>query len=182
MGSKAMARVEALIRDVCADLEVLRQRIEALEAGTRPCSREEIVAFLDQFRAGEVLGAEAFGVWAAATSDEALRGSLRVIQLRESGHSRLLEERLKELGGSPRFRYPDDALSHEFYGARDRSDAEKLRAFLALAPPEKVLPELDRAVARLSADPESQALVCAIARDERATLELLQEECERRAA
>lgn len=182
MGDKAMARVEALLREMCAEVGALRQRVEALEAGTRPCSREEILSFIDQFRAGEALGAEVFGVWAAATPDEALRGGLRVIQLREAGHSRLLEERLKELGGSPAFRYPDDALPHEFYGARERSDAEKLRAFLALVPPDKVLPELDRAVARLCADPETQALVCAIARDERATLELLQQECERRAA
>lgn len=182
MGEKAMARVEALIREVCAEVDALRQRVEALESGARPCSREEIVQFLDQFRAGEALGAEVFGAWAAATPDQALRGSLRVVQLREAGHSRLLEERLKELGGSPQFRYPDDALSYELYASREKSDAEKLSAFLALVPPERVLAELDRSVARLCADPETQALVCAIARDERATLDLLTQECERRAA
>jgi hypothetical protein len=182
MGEKAMARVETLIREVCAEVGALRQRVEALEAGTRPCSREEIIGFLDQFRAGEALGAELFGGWAAATRDESLRGGLRVIQLREAGHSRLLEERLKELGGSPQFRYSEEVLPHELYVSRDRSDAEKLRAFLERVPPEKVLAELDRNVARLCADPETQALVGAIARDERATLELLQRECERLSA
>jgi hypothetical protein len=182
MGEKAMARVEALIREVCAEVGALRQRVEALEAGARPCSREEIIGFLDQFRAGEALGAELFGGWAAATRDESLRGGLRVIQLREAGHSRLLEERLKELGGSPQFRYPGDAIPHELYVSRDKPDAEKLREFLERVPPEKVLADLDRNIARLCADPETQALVGAIARDERATLELLQRECERLSA
>jgi hypothetical protein len=182
MGEKAIARMEALVREVCAEVGALRQRVEALESGMRPYSREEIVEFIDRFRAGEALGAEVFGAWAAATSDEALRGGLRVVQLREAGHSRLLGERLKELGGSPQFRYPDDALPHELYGSREKSDAEKLRAFLALVPPERVLADLDRTIARMCADPETQALVCSIARDERATLELLQQECERRSA
>jgi hypothetical protein len=181
MGQKAMVRIEALIGEMSADVAALRQRVEALESAARPCSREEIVQFLDQFRAGEALGAELFGSWAAATRDEALRGSLRVVQLREAGHSRLLEERLKELGGSPQFRYPEGTLSHDLYASREKSDAQKLREFLALVPPEKVLADLDRSVARLCADPETQALVGAIARDERATLELLQQECERRA-
>src|SRR5262245_56259450 len=134
MGEKAMARVEALIREVCAEVGALSRRLEALESGTHPWSREKIVKFVDQFRAGEALGAEVFGVWAAATPDEVLRGGLRVVQLREAGHARLLKERLKELGGSPQFRYPEDALSHEFYGSREKSDPEKLRAFLALVP------------------------------------------------
>jgi hypothetical protein len=182
MGQKAMARIEALVQEICTQVEALRQRVEALEAAARPCSRDEIIRFLDQFRAGEVLGAELFGCWAAATTDEALRGSLRVVQLREAGHARLLEERLKEIGGAPQFRYAEEVLPHELYASRERSDAEKLRTFLARVPPEQVLAELDRTVARLCADPETQALVCAIARDERATLELLQQECERRAA
>jgi hypothetical protein len=182
MGKKALGRIEELVKELCDAVTALEKRIEALEAASQPYTREEVLQFVDRYRAGETLGAEVLGAWAAATPEASLRGSLRVAELREAGHARLLEQRLKELGGSPAYRYPDDALPHELYGSRERSDAEKLRAFLAVAPPERVLAELDRSVARLCSDPETQALVRAIACDERATLELLQRECERRAA
>jgi hypothetical protein len=182
MGEKALARIEHSLREIGSAVAALEKRIAALESAERPCSREEIVQFVDQFRAGESLGAELFGSWAAATRDAALRGGLRVIQLREAGHARLLEERLKELGGSPKFRYPDDVLPHELYGSTEKSDGEKLRTFLGLVSPERALADLDRTVARLCGDPETQNLIRAITCDERATLECLQRECELRSA
>jgi hypothetical protein len=178
MGGKRLERIEQCLADLAGEVAQLRQRLEA-QGAAGGMTRAEIAEFLDQFRAGETLGEELFGAWAAATPDDSLRGSLRAIQAREGSHARLLAQRLKELGGSASFEYRETVLPVELYAATDRSDAEKLGRFLERVVPETVLAGLDATLARMETDPETQALVRAIACDERATLECLQAECRR---
>jgi hypothetical protein len=139
-------------------------------------SKSEIVAFLDEYRAGESVGAKLFQVWVRTCKTDSLRGALRMMELRERSHADLLAQRIEELGGSPKPEVGSMAADFLAYlGARDKSDSEKLREFMRLAPPDEVIDGLNKQAARLSADPESQSLVRAIIDDERSTLCALRE-------
>jgi len=88
-------------------------RLERLEGGATTEAKGEggegaALAFLDQFRVGEMLGASSLGAWLEVCNDDALRGSLRVIEMRESFHARLLEDRIKALGGSAQAEIPQE--------------------------------------------------------------------------
>jgi hypothetical protein len=134
-------------------------------------SKDEIIAFLDDYRAGERSGEMLFHAWVAACKVGTLRGALRMMELRERAHADLLEQRLKELGGRPVLDYTE--RTQDFIaclGARDKSDAEKLREFMRIAPPDAVINDLTGKAARLGADAETQALIRTIIEDERATL------------
>ena len=140
-----------------------------------PIPRERVIAFLDEFRAGEALGELSLGAWIAVCKDSELRGSLRSVQMREASHARLLGERIKELGGAPYFEIPaaiyERVMAHS--SSLEIADAEKVKAFVARFPDADQALAPIRAVAdRLDADRETQSLLRAIAQDERATLEL----------
>ena len=142
-----------------------------------PCNipRERLIAFIDQFRAGEALGELSLGAWIAVCKDSELRGALRAVQMREASHARLLGERVKELGGAPCFEIPEptyhQVMTHS--ASIEIGDAEKVRTFVARFPdPTRALAPLHAVADQLDDDPETQSLLRAIAQDERATLEL----------
>jgi hypothetical protein len=178
----ALERVTRTQETICAEVARLSERVDRLAERRRsgPASREETLRFLDRFRAAEALGEASLGAWIAVSTTECLRGGLRTVQMREGSHARLLAERIKELGGAPR--YEIDEATHANVmrdaGSRDKPDARKVLEFVQRNPdPDAaVKPILDFA-ARLDADPETQSLLRAIAQDERATLELLREAC-----
>lgn len=139
-------------------------------------SKSEIVAFLDDYRAGESFGAKLFQAWVATCKTDSLRGALRMMELRERSHADLLAQRVKELGATAK---PEiGSMAPDFLAclsAPDKTDGEKLREFMRLAPPDEVIDRLNKQAARLAADPESQSLVRAIIDDERSTLWALRE-------
>jgi demethoxyubiquinone hydroxylase (CLK1/Coq7/Cat5 family) len=138
-------------------------------------SKSEIIAYLDEYSAGERTGERLFHGWVATCKTASLRGALRMMEQRERSHADLLAERVKELGGKPTV--SPDGMAADFVAylsATDKTDAEKLREFMRLAPPEQVFERLNKQVARLAADPESQSLVRAIVDDEHSTLRGLQ--------
>src|SRR5207249_11995572 len=59
-----------------------------------------VLRFLDSLRAAEAAGAAVVDAWVAVCPLPSLRGGLRTIAEREAGHAALLEERLRELGGT----------------------------------------------------------------------------------
>ncbi len=60
----------------------------------------------------------------------------------------------------------------------EKSDAEKLKAFVAQFPDiDKALQPIHSLADRLDGDPETQSLLRTIAQDERSTLECLHETC-----
>jgi len=143
------------------------------------------IAFLDQFRAGESLGAASLGAWIHVCDDDALRGSLRVIEMRESFHARLLEDRIKALGGSATAEIPEAQFEAvmKSTGGREMSDAQKLQGFMAQFPDcDAALAPIFEQADALDDDPETQALLRTIAQDERSTLECLVAHCERLSA
>ena len=145
-----------------------------------PMSVEELIQFLDAFRANEELGDVSIGAWIEVCSDTGVRGSLRVIQQREASHARLLEARLRELGGTPSFELPQDYREQTLKDAAstEKSDAEKLLELHQKFPdPDAVCKQLFDVTDRLDADPESQSLLRQIAVDERSTLECVVETC-----
>jgi hypothetical protein len=176
MSQEALARIEKAVEALAAEVAGLREGLEALR-GSGPLTAREIVDFLDRYRAAEALGEAAFGGWIAACQDACLRGGLRAAQLREGSHARLLEARLKELGGSPRYEMPEE-LQSRFFGvlcATDQTDAQKLDCFFAQVNAAEVLRELGERADRMDRDPETQSLLRAIVEDERATLAFLQQ-------
>lgn len=196
MSTAALKRIEEGIDRICAQQEQLFARIEKLEgrigeagagagsdsdAGGGSPERREVRQFLDGFRAGEALGEASLGAWIEVCRTDCLRGGLRTVQMREGMHAVLLEQRLKELGGSPEFEIPEERYRQamEQNGRTDIDDAQKLLEFT------KQFPDIDAALKpiydmadRLDSDPETQFLLRTIAQDERSTLEFLSEACE----
>src|SRR5262249_24717830 len=104
---EAIARIERAIESLASEVAQLREGTDALRGSDAWLRAHEIRAFLDEYRAAESLGEAAFGAWIATCKVECLRGGLRTAQMRDGSHARLLEARLKELGGSPRTEVPE---------------------------------------------------------------------------
>ena len=179
-----LQRIETALEKLAARQSEVLARLDRLEGGSLeggakgpPAAsvRERTIAFLDQFRAGEALGESSLGAWIAVCRDTDLRGALRVVQTREGSHARLLAERIKELGGAPRYEIPEDTWEQVMAGSSsiETSDAEKVEAFVSRFPdPERAFAPIFAIAEQLDGDPETRSLLCAIAGDERATLEL----------
>jgi hypothetical protein len=181
----SLQRIEAALEKIAAEQSELGERLARLE-GRAPAGpqrpRERLIAFLDRFRAGEALGELSLGAWIAVCKDSELRGALRTVQTREASHARLLAERIKELGGAAHFEISEATYHQVMTGSAslEKSDADKVRAFVARYPDPAVALAPIRAIAdQLDDDRETQSLLRAIAQDELATLELFYAACER---
>ena len=172
---KALARIEQAIAGLCDEVVAIRQRLDSLDGGNGPMSSAEIIEFLDGYRVAEATAAAGFGAWIATSDTACLRGGLRVVQLREASHAKLFEERIKELGGSPKAEASEDLESFLLgtLGDAELSDGEKLLTFVDKAGDPKVLTQLEGYAARMDADQESQFLLRAVIEDERASLAFL---------
>jgi hypothetical protein len=174
----SLQRIEAALEKLVARQSEILARIDRLEGrGEAPAAaspRERTIAFLDQFRAGEALGEMSLGAWIAVCRDAELRGGLRVVQTREGSHARLLTERIKELGGAPRYEIPEATYEQVMAGSASTasSDAEKVEAFVSRFPdPARALAPIRAIADQLRDDPETRSLLCAVAEGERTTLE-----------
>jgi len=174
---KAIAKLAEQQDEICAAVAALQKRVDATNGGA---SREEVLGFLDQFRAGEALGEASLGAWIEVSDTACLKGGLRTVQMREGMHARLLEQRIKELGGSPEAEVPEAVYNAamERSASTDKSDAQKLQDFVAQFPDiNKALAPIVKLADRLDHDPETQSLLRTIVQDERSTLEFLSDAC-----
>ncbi len=186
MSDSALRRIEKAIAKLADQQTEICERIAGLEAtvasrgGSDGPSRQEVLTYLDRFRAGEALGEASLAEWVSVTTTDCLRGGLRTVKEREGMHARLLEQRIGELGGTPRFETPkelrDAAIKQS--GSTEKSDAQKIAEFVA------AFPDIDAALKpiydfadKLDGDQETQFLLRTIAQDERSTLEFLTEAC-----
>jgi hypothetical protein len=180
--AKVLSRIEKTLEQICAQQQEICARIERLESDgpAVAVSQEELVTFLDQFRAGEALGEASTGAWIEVSDMACVKGGLRTVQQREGMHARLLEARLKELGASPCFEIPEAVYEQTMQGAGDpeKKDAQKLADFIQRFPDvdAAIQPILDMAD-KLDHDAETQYLLRTIAQDERATLTFIQDAC-----
>ena len=176
----ALSRIEAAIAGLCEEVGAIRTRLDSLDGGNGPMSTPEIIEFLDGYRVAEATAAAGFGASIATSSTECQRAGLRMVQLREAAHAKLFEERIKELGGSPKAEASEEleAFLIGMLGDPDKSDAEKLQAFAAQAGDPKVIEQLEGFAARMGGDEETQFLLRAVIQDERASVEFLHQACE----
>jgi hypothetical protein len=188
MADDARSRIETGIGSLREERAGVREETAGPSGGSAasdargPVPGEQLLEFLDRFRAGEALGEAGLGAWLAVCTTDYLRGGLRTIQMREGFHARLLEERLKELGGAPRYETPEAVESQylKSVGSRQRSDREKLQDFVKLVGKDidVALRPIHDIADRLDHDPETQSLLRTIAQDERSTLEFLERACQ----
>jgi hypothetical protein len=191
LSKEALARIEKAIESLCEGQAKLSEELQALSSRVTglaeqddkgPISKQQLLRFLDRFRGGEALGEAGLGAWIASCQTDCLRGGLRTIQLREGFHARLLEQRMKELGGTPEYEVPDAVQNAylESVGSHERTDVDKLRDFVSQvgSDVDKALQPIYEVANRLDHDPETQSLLRTIAQDERSTLEFINEACE----
>jgi hypothetical protein len=153
----------------------------AYNGRTYASEREMVRALLDGFRSAEAFGAESLQGWIACCQVPCLRGGLRTICHREAYHARLLEERLRELGGDCRAQIPD-ALRQEVLTAvasRELTDLQKLQGAVArVSGAGDVTADLRQAVDQIEDDQETKQILRTILDDEAATVRWLRETCE----
>ena len=91
--------------------------------------REMLMHFLDEYRCAENFAADYLHCWSEVSDQECVRGGLRVVQHREAYHAKLLEDRLRELGGTPQCTVPTAQREKEMaiYASKEKKDAEKLQ-------------------------------------------------------
>ena len=191
MSDEALARIEKALKKLSKQQEAICEKLEQLErkadtgGSSAAASTDEVIRFLDQFRAGEALGEASLGAWIEVSTTPCVRGALRTIQMREGSHAQLLEQRIKELGGSPTAEVPQaiyDAVM-EGSASTEKSDVQKLQEFVARFPDIDVaLKPINDLADRLDHDQETQSLLRTIVQDERSTLEFLNEACQQLSA
>src|SRR5215475_15919178 len=98
--------------------------------------REMLTHFLDEYRCAENFASEYLNCWNEVSDQDCVKGGLRVIQQREAYHAKLLETRLRELGGIPQCTVPTQQREKEMaiYAAKDKTDAEKLQHVASQVP------------------------------------------------
>lgn len=180
----SLDRIEKTLEAVCGEIQTLRSQVDTLVgsggAPTAAAGREEVLGFLDGFRAGEALGEASLGAWIEVSDLACVKGGLRTVQQREGFHARLLEARVKELGGTCSAEVPQEAYDEAMKQSSDptKNDAQKMLEFAERFPdPEAALKPIHDLADRLDADPETQTLLRTIAQDECSTLTWFQETC-----
>ncbi|MEE8313773.1 MAG: hypothetical protein V3R91_05580 [Myxococcota bacterium] len=176
---EAIGKLSDQQAEICERLSGLEGSISRL-VGEKKLDDRELIAFLDQFRAGEALGEASLGAWIAVSDTACVRGGLRTVQQREGMHARLLAERLRELGAEPRFEIPveDREKAMKSSASTEKTDAQKLLEYAQRYPDiDAVVKPIEDIADKLDHDPETQYLLRTIVQDERSTLEFLASAC-----
>lgn len=140
--------------------------------------RDMLIALVDNFRAGEALGAELLQAWVTVCQLPAVRGGLRTVVEREGWHARVLAQRLQELGSPCQAQITADVRQPTLQrlGSADVSDVDKLREIAGFVTgPSDPVAELRQAALQIEEDQESRALLLTLLDDEDATVRWLRE-------
>ncbi len=185
MSDKQLAKIEKLLAQVCEQQGALCAQIETLEGRMAKLSNEptceETVTFLDEYRAQESFAATWINAWIDVSDTACVRGGLRTVQQREASHAQLLEERIKELGGTCSAEVPraDRDRFMKDFGGTACGDVEKLQTLMKeFASADDLLKPLRDFTDRLDGDPETQYLMRTILQDEVSSLQFLNDACE----
>jgi hypothetical protein len=141
--------------------------------------REAIVNFLDELHATQMETAIGFAKWAAVCRTTGLRTGLLMIAERNAYHARVLERRVRELGGELHGSPTEQGSKLvELLANRDISDLEKLLALISFIrdPQESVAPIVQFA-SLLRADLETRQALRLLAEDELSSATWLHEIC-----
>jgi hypothetical protein len=131
--------------------------------------REMIMHLLDEYRCAENFASEYLNCWSEVSDQECVKGGLRVIQQREAYHARLLEDRLRELGGIPQCTVPTEQRAREMavYASKEKKDVEKLQ-YVAnqIDDLPKVLKFITDVIDQIQDDQQSKELLRSLVQDE----------------
>ena len=140
--------------------------------------KEMIVALLDEYRCAENFAAEYLGCWNEVSDQACVKGGLEVIQRREAYHAKLLEERLRELGGIPQCTPTAEQRTKEMavYAAKDKTDAQKLQ-YVAdqLTDVPKALSFITNVIDQIQEDQYTKELLRSLVQDEMSSAQWLME-------
>ncbi len=143
--------------------------------------KEMVLAVLDEFRCAEDFAAEYLNRWVEVSDQECVKGGLRVVQQREAYHAKILEERLRELGGSPQCTVPVERREKElpFFASSESNDIEKLQSLTSqIKDPVEIFKPLTSAVDQIQDDQHSKELLGSLIDDERSSVKWLMGACE----
>ena len=143
--------------------------------------KELVLGILDEFRCAEDFAAEYLNRWVEVSDQECVKGGLRVVQQREAYHAQILEERLRELGGSPQCSVPAERREKElpFFASTDSNDIEKLQSIASqLKDPVEILKPLTDAIDQIQDDQHSKELLGSLVDDELSSVKWLMGACE----
>lgn len=172
--------------------ELFEEQMQELQSGTTSqgysysgksyeTEKELVLAVLDEFRCGEDFAAEYLNRWVEVSDQECVKGGLRVVQQREAYHAQILEERLRELGGSPQCTVPAERREKDmsFFASTDSNDLEKLQSIAAqLKDPVEILKPLTDAIDQIQDDQHSKELLGSLVDDEMSSVKWLMGACE----
>ena len=172
--------------------ELFEEQMQELQSGTTSqgysyngksyeTEKELVLGILDEFRCAEDFAAEYLNRWVEVSDQECVKGGLRVVQQREAYHAQILEERLRELGGSPQCTVPAERREKElpFFASTDSNDIEKLQSIAAqLKDPVEILKPLTDAIDQIQDDQHSKELLGSLVDDEMSSVKWLMGACE----
>jgi hypothetical protein len=141
--------------------------------------REAVINFLDELHATQMETAVGFAKWAAVCRTTGLRTGLLMIAERDAYHSRVLERRVRELGGELHGSPTEQGSKLvELLANQEISELEKLLALISFIrdPQESVAPILQFA-SLLRADLETRQALRLLAEDELSSATWLHEIC-----
>jgi hypothetical protein len=141
--------------------------------------RDAVINFLDELHATQMETAVGFAKWAAVCRTTGLRTGLLMIAERDAYHARVLERRVRELGGELHGSPTDQGSKLvELLANREISELEKLLALISFIrdPQEAVAPILQFA-ALLRSDLETKQALRLLAEDELSSATWLHEIC-----
>jgi bacterioferritin (cytochrome b1) len=139
-----------------------------------------VMQLLDEFRCRENFAAEFFGRWVEVSDQACARGGLRVVQQREAYHARVLEDRLRELGGIPQCTVSAERREKDLalYASANKTDAEKLLALTKpLTNPAQALRYITDVIDQIQDDQQSKELLRSLVQDELSSVAWLKEAC-----
>jgi hypothetical protein len=141
--------------------------------------REAVINFLDELHATQMETAIGFAKWAAVCRTTGLRTGLLMIAERDAYHARVLERRVRELGGELHGSPTEQGSKLvELLANREISELEKLLALISFIrdPQEAVAPILQFA-SLLRTDLETRQALRLLAEDELSSATWLHEIC-----
>jgi hypothetical protein len=143
--------------------------------------KEMIVALLDEYRCAENFASEYLNCWNEVSNEECVKGGIRVIQRREAYHAKLLEDRLRELGGSPQCAVTAEQRNKEMavYASKDKTDGQKLQ-YVAdqITDLPKALSFITNVIDQIQEDQQSKELLRSLVQDEMSSAQWLLEACQ----
>lgn len=139
---------------------------------TYASEREAVVKFLEAASAAETNGGDAVRGWLKVCTTDCIRGGLKMVAERESYHGRVLEQRLKELGGEMPDRNTEEFRKNLAYISDPKTtDMQKLHRGVTRFPnPEETIRPLFEFAASLKEDVQTKEIVRLFAEDELSTL------------